>query len=384
MNPAKIKILHVLSDINFGAGPANSLITIIKYLPSDLYISYIAVREQGELTDELDRRNIHYIILNLPKPVGIKTLYFILRLVIAVVKMVCFAKKNKIDLIHVNQARAIWGIVTGRITGIPIIFHAREFLANDMHKRFLIRYSTKIIAISNAVAKSYQINNNKKEKEKISVVYNAVDIDRFNSENSEKLLRNKFQIDIEAPLILMVSKLSENKGHLDFVAACALVKKRFPKACFALVGGELPGHESYAEEVRKAVIKENFDGSFRFFGFQQRVEQFIGMADIVVQPSIVEDALGRVPLEAMAMGKPVVATAVGGIPEIVEDGVTGFLVPKENPEALAAGIIKLLNDKELCRKFGEVGKERIYQHFNARKHAEEISRIYWEVVENAG
>lgn len=375
-----IRILHILSDTHTGAGPANSLLTLLDYLPSNQYKSYVALREAGTLSDELRERTIRCLFLSLPKPVGVDAFYFFSRFPCAVLYLVSFIRKHKIDVVHVHQCQSIWGLIAGRLAGVSIVFHAREMLGNRFYKRALLHLPTQIIAISKAVASWLNKGASHSVKSKISVVYNAVDLKRFDPAKCNGTVRGELGIGHNVPMVIMVSKLVENKGHLDFVKSCMLVKEQYHEAVFAIVGGELPRHEWYAEKVKRTVNEAGLTKVLHLVGFRRDVEKFLAASDVVVQPSTWEEPLGRVPLEAMALGKPVVATAVGGIPEVVVDGVTGYLVPKGDPEALATRIIKLLSNSGLRRRFGEAGRRRICEQFNARNYASDITKIYREVV----
>ncbi len=272
---------------------------------------------------------------------------------------------------------SVWGLIAGKLAGIPVVLHAREILENRLFYQILLRLSAQTIAISNAVKACLLRNVPSYPERRISVVYNAADLTRFHPEKSDgKRLRAEWGIPENAPLVLMVSKLIEIKGHLDFVKSCALSRKRFPDAVFMVVGGDMPGHEAYAEKVRQAVHEHQLEDAFHFAGFQRDVERFLGAADVVVQPSTCEEGLGRVAIEAMAMEKPVVATQAGGLPEVVRDGITGYIVPKNDPDALAGRTIALLEAPELRAKMGQAGRIRAHQQFGVPEHVASVAGIY--------
>lgn len=373
----KIRVLHVISDTYSVTGPANSLLTLMDHLPRNRYDAYVALREAGSLSAELAARKGKYFFLSLPKPSGLNALRFLLNLPLAIRRLVRFARQHRIDLIHVHQSVSLWGLIAGKLAGIPVVLHAREILENRLFYQILLGLSAQTIAISNAVRACLIRNVPNCPECRISVVYNAADLTRFRPDNADaKCLRSEWGILKDAPLVLMVSKLIEIKGHLDFVKSCALCQKRFPNAVFMIVGGDMPGHEAYAERVRQAVREYQLEDAFHFAGFQREVERFLGAADVVVQPSICEEGLGRVAIEAMAMGKPVVATHAGGLPEVVQDGITGYIVPKNDHEALAGRIIAFLENPDLCAKMGQAGRVRAHQQFGVLEHVASVAEIY--------
>lgn len=375
-----MNVLHVISDTYNTTGPANSLLTLLDSFPLERYNSAVALRETGSLHSELEKRGVQNFTLSLPKPAGLNALFFCLNLPLAVVKMVAFIKRNKIDLIHVHQSQSLWGLIAGKVAGVPVVFHVREIMRNRNIQRLILSLSTRIVAISRAVENSFSQLGSPSSREKISVVYNAVDLDRFDPAKQNSSVRNKWGVPEQVPLVLLVSKLIGNKGHLDFIRSYSLVKEKFPEVEYMIVGGEMPGHEAYAQEVRSLVTELGHGDTIHLAGSQSDVVQFLAASDIVVQPSTCEEGLGRVPIEAMALAKPVVATAVGGIPEVVVDGETGYLVPKHDPNALSGGILKLLGDSELRKNFGQAGYNRAHSLFNAPKHVDLIAQIYDELI----
>ncbi len=373
----KIRILHVISDTYSFTGPANSLLALTDHLPRNRYDAYVALREPGSLSSDLEARKEKYFFLSLPKPSGLNALRFILNLPLAIQRLVRFIAQHRIDLIHVHQSVSVWGLIAGKLAGIPVVLHVREILENRLFYKMLFALSSQTIAISNAVRACLIRNVPNCSERRISVVYNAADLTHFHPKKSDgKELRAEWGIPENARLVLMVSKLIEIKGHLDFVKSCALSRKRFPDAVFMIVGGDMPGHEAYAEKVRQAVHEHLLEDVFHFAGFQRDVERFLGAADVVVQPSTCEEGLGRVAIEAMAMEKPVVATQAGGLPEVVRDGITGYIVPKNDPETLASRITKLLEDPKLCAKMGKAGRAIAHQQFGVPEHVASVAGIY--------
>ena len=138
----RINVLHVISDTYNITGPANSLLTLLDYFPPARYHSSVALRETGSLHAELENRGIPSLVLSLPKPSGLKALVFCLNLPFAVAKLVWFVKRHKIDLVHVHQSQSLWGLIAGKIAGIPVVFHVREIMKNRRIQRLILKYST--------------------------------------------------------------------------------------------------------------------------------------------------------------------------------------------------------------------------------------------------
>ena len=188
-------------------------------------------------------------------------------------------------------------------------------------------------------------------------------------------VRREMSLSFDWPLIVHVARLAkQNKGHRFMFAAMTIIAKHFPNA-HLLVVGDGPLRESLEATSRDLGVASNV----HFVGAHRDVGRFYAAADIVVLPSILE-TFGNVSIEAMAFGKPVVASRVGGIPEVVIDGQTGLLVPPKDPNAIAAAILQLLRDPALRQRMGEAGRARMQKHFTMDRVAREVETVYARLV----
>ena len=171
-----------------------------------------------------------------------------------------------------------------------------------------------------------------------------------------------------------VGRLSEEKRHVDLLKAFAIVLRKFPKATLLIVGdGYL---RSYLEDLS---VKLNISDSVNFVGFQENVFRFLTNIDVFVLPSRTEGA-GISILEAMAVGLPIVATKVGGIPEVVTDNITGLLVNPYDISNLAKAISKLLSKPELIISMGENGREKVFREFDPKRFVDQHEHIYKSLI----
>jgi glycosyltransferase involved in cell wall biosynthesis len=179
----------------------------------------------------------------------------------------------------------------------------------------------------------------------------------------------------DAGVILYVANLFPYKGHLDLVGAAATVTARFPKARFVLAGRE----EGTGAQVRNRIEALGLGDQVRLLGPREDIPALMAAASLVAHPSH-EEGFSNTILEAMAAGKAVVATAVGGIPEAVEDGVTGILVPPRRPERMAEALLSLLEDPAGARAMGEAGRRRVLEQFPLGKMVREIEALYDDLL----
>jgi glycosyltransferase involved in cell wall biosynthesis len=207
---------------------------------------------------------------------------------------------------------------------------------------------------------------------KYSKIYSGIDLKRFRPMDAapQDGLRAQLGLQDRDRVVGFVSKLWEGKGHAVALEAMVTVVESIPHAKLLLVG------EGPLEEELRAMSRVlGIGGSVIFAGFRTDLPQILSLCDICILPSFFE-GMGRVLLEAGACGRAVVASRVGGIPEIVENGATGSLVPPEDPAALSREILCLLGDPGLAQMMGERARQRIGEMFSSETMVREIVAVY--------
>jgi glycosyltransferase involved in cell wall biosynthesis len=177
----------------------------------------------------------------------------------------------------------------------------------------------------------------------------------------------------------LIGRISPWKGQHIFIQAAKLVNKRFPQARFVIIGAALFGEQQYEKEVRQLPQELGVEQIVEFAGFCKDVNLALGNLDLVVHASTKGEPFGQVIIEGMAAGKPVVATNGGGVPEIVEDGETGLLVPMGDATAMAEAICQILETPERARAMGRKGRERVAAHFTMDQTARRVEAVYEEM-----
>lgn len=212
------------------------------------------------------------------------------------------------------------------------------------------------------------------------LVYNAIDADDFanHDHNAAIEVRSELGFSSCVHLVAAAGRLSPEKGHRYLVEAVAELGSDGPEAVFAFCGDGVCRRELESLADRLGVA-----GRCRFLGFRHDLKRIFHAMDLLVLPSLTE-GLPNVILEAFACAKPVVATAVGGVPEIVEDGVNGVLVPPRRPDLLARAIRSCLADPQRLRAMGARGREKVRSEFTFEKQAERLEAIYDEVLARHG
>ncbi|MEX2115506.1 MAG: glycosyltransferase family 4 protein [Bacteroidota bacterium] len=193
--------------------------------------------------------------------------------------------------------------------------------------------------------------------------------------SSRKHGRSVFQLPNNSLLVGFIGRLDKQKGCEEFIRAAAIVRKSAPKSLFILAGEETHGEPGYADSLRSLSDSLGLKQHIRFLPFTREVPLFLASLDVLAVPSYSE-TFGYVAIEGMAMGLPVVGTNAGGLPEIIVDGETGFLVPPRNPEELARPIISLLKKPALRKAMGTKGQKRVKERFDFRKNIKMLEALF--------
>jgi glycosyltransferase involved in cell wall biosynthesis len=292
-----------------------------------------------------------------------------------------FIRAQSIDhgarLIHVNTSAVLAGAIIGRPRGARVVWHVHEIVVRPRAAAMLFRAlpplgADRVIAISHAVAAHLIAPGPLRRR--IVTIWNGL---------PPREAPIAMRTTNGSPLVAFVGRLNQWKGAGVFVDAAAVVAGAHPTARF-LIAGDAPEGEAWREEA--------MDHRIRATGLEDRIERIgrvedatavMDRAAIVVVPSTWPEPFGLVIAEAMQAGCAVVASAHGGATELVADGVSGLLVPPDDPEALAGAISRLLDDPATRRRLGEAGRARIAAHFSLAASVEAVDRLY-RGIERAG
>lgn len=298
-------------------------------------------------------------------------------------------RRERVSILHAHSAKA--GLV-GRLAAVcartPVVFftvHNSIFYAEwpeykkgffALAEKVLARRTYRIITVSEALRQELIAREGLKPGQVVTV-YNGINPEEFQVAESREALRRRLGLPAEAPLVGIVTRLAPQKGLRYLIEAAAL----FPpeeRLVFVVVGdGPLRA------ELQELAEKSGVGSHFVFTGVRRDVPLILGALDLLVLPSVTE-GLGLILLEAMAASLPVVATAVGGVPEVVLDGETGVLVPPRDPAALAGAIAGLLRAPERARRLGAAGRERVARLFTVERMVGQISALYREALAAQG
>ncbi len=381
----KIKVAQVITRMDRG-GSSDIVRLILKYADTDLYDLKLVLgrtrdpsEETREFLDAFKERviEIPHLIRN------INPLFDL----IALKELFTVFKNERFDIIHTHTAKAGFiGRIAGRLSGrSKTIYMTHGHIFYGYFNKFVSAiivaleriaglFTDRLIALT-ALEKSDFTTRRVINPSKISVIHSGLELERYrNPKEDARDLRSRFNINKFDAVVGMVGRLVHVKGPEYFIKSAKDVIKSVPNVRFLIVGdGELRDNlKSLAREL-------NVDRSIVFIEWQEDVKDILSIMDILVVPSL-NEAVGRIIIEAGACGVPAVATNVGGIPEIVKDKLTGILVPSQSPEALAEAISSLLNNKVYLDEMREALKIWIDNKFSAERMVGEIMDIYKELL----
>ena len=296
-------------------------------------------------------------------------------------------KEQDTEVLHTNSLKAfVLGAIAGRLQGVKVIWHVRDRIADDYlpHRVvWMMRHLAKIlphfvIANSRATLETVQL----KDKPPAMVIGSGVDLSKFlpsgaaaTSPDEPNTARSK--------IVGLVGRICPWKGQHIFIEAAALVHARYPNVRFQIIGAALFREHDYDLELRRTVEEQRLERVVEFMGFQSDVARAISGLDILVHASTVGEPFGQVIVQGMACELPVIATNGGGVPEIVQDGVTGLLVPMGDAPAMADAICRLLEDGSSARNMGVLGRKRAVEHFTFERSTQKLMDVCERVIGRA-
>jgi glycosyltransferase involved in cell wall biosynthesis len=275
--------------------------------------------------------------------------------------------------------------LAAKMARIPHIWHVRESFGEfgplwRFYQRYMVWLSTKIICVSTPIAGQFE----QKNLEKIHVIHNGFPVDEFPAIKPDRVdqFRVRYGVSEARYLIGVVGRIKfQRKGQEVFVKAAHLLRDKFPDARFLCIGSPFPGNESHLVQLLSLIRELGLDGYVLYTGDVEDIKAAIIALDILVLPSVQPEPFGGVVIEAMALSRPVVATAIGGSIEQVVDGVTGYLVRPGDPDSLASAIEKLLAADEHRRAVGEAGRKRFLETFEFKPFYQKILDLYKQVIQ---
>ena len=373
----KTGILFITDILIVKFGAEKNLYQVVTNLDKSKFSPVVCCLEGNGLVKEFLEENIKVVNIRLKRIYGLRAF----KALITLKKVV---QKENIGIIATyHESSDFIGLVLGLICGIPVVSNRRNMGYNLKTRHILIyriinKLFRQMITVSDAV-KDRIIKEQKASQKLIQTIYNGIDVEEFVSKSKNEK-GNLTTLNMNEPIVGIVAGLRGIKGQKYFLDAAHEVHKAHPKTQFLIVGTHLKGDEDYSwPKLEDYATKLGVSEKVIYLGLRKDVPYIMSLLDVSVLSSLSEGFSNTI-LESMAAGKPVVATDVGGNPEAIVDGETGFLVPPKDPKALAKEIIRLLENKPLAQKMGSAGRERVRQYFTLEGMIKKYELIYESIL----
>ena len=359
-------VLYVESGSGNG-GAATCLASMLQFLDRNVYRPIVAYYNLGVGIQRIQSLGIETV----PLPAG-RRLWRLLRLI----------QTRRVDLIHNNDDlySQMPTMVAVALTRVPCVCSLRMTRPLTRRERLWVPLVRRFVAVSEPTRQAFVETGIPADR--IDTIWDGIDPERFS------LKRRAGTVPLSAGLVLDPSKLTVGlvgrlipiKGIREFLDAARLIVDRLRSVQFVLVGSDPMSGEPHMQKWKAQVRRLGLTRQVVFTGWRSDVDAITPLFDVAVQASKYWEGLGTSLLEAMACGKPVVATRIGGVPDVVKDGVTGLLVPPGDSRALAEAVLTLLRDDGLRRRMGEAGRRRVEQLFDQRRLIKDVEQLYAQVL----
>jgi len=367
---AGIKNILMVIETGGPGGAETVLLQLARYLDPKRYNPRVVLLKTGWLSSQLNENNVETVIIPSKRSCDILFLAQLIREV----------RNFKADIIHSHLPGAnLYSCLAGALTRTPVIttYHGELFLPGDINKYSGLKYmllrslASRIVLVADYLRHDF-VNIARFPEEKLSVIYNGISIGEHDQSFDSTSKRASLEIKPDEPVVGIVANLRPPKGYEYFIESCWLVTRELPGVKFLVVG---QGEGKIRQKLEELISQYQLQDNVRLLGFRSDVPELLRIFDIFVLSSISE-GLPLSAVEAMAACKPVVATKVGGLPELVKNGESGFLVPPKDASSLAEKILLVLNDSQLRATMGQKGRQIVASTFSVENMVNNYQQLY--------
>lgn len=375
----KIKVMHVVHSLGNGDGIAQVVFSLITNLSKERFdASVCCLVSGGILAEQMENAGIEVNILNGRSEVSLRAVFSNIS---AIIKLAYLIRRKKIDILHAHEFfPATLGRVAAIIARVPVIFltlHNIDYWKKWHHRlvdKILASFTDKIVTNSYAVKNDVCVKSGISE-EKFVVVHNGIDLKKFSYTTSGNGLKRELGLKNGEYIIGTVGRWAKQKGYQYLIEASRIARSVRRDIRFVIVGGDAHPSESVKDELFKLNDNLNEGDRVIFTGSRTDIPALISIFDIFVFPSLWE-GFGLAFVEAMAMGKPVIASEIGPVSEIVKHHQTGLLVPCGDAKAIANAVIELIENKEMAESMGRSGRKHVESFLSVEGMTKKYDELY--------
>lgn len=392
------KVLFYESGSGFG-GSAVSLYRLTKYLDRGLYKPIAVVHGIGPRISKMAQDGVPVHTTRLYRVVsgsmrlseGFSSIPllkpacfysdFLLNTLVNCFLIIRIIKRNNVDFVHLNNGifENFPALLAAQLSGIPCISHVRGTEELTRIERVCGKRVDGFITLNSAM---YNLYRGVFGEGKVFMILNGVDLDEFKGLDQHRL-RSEFKIPEGSVIVGTIARLIPGKGLPEFLKAAAQVARVRKDVLFFIVGDDPLKNHLFEQELRLLALKEDLNGRVVFTGWRNDVLDVMAGLDLVVQCSTFPEGMSLTPIEAAALGKPVITSDVPGYSDSVEDGVTGFIVPAGNTEMLSRRILDVIQNRDLGLTLGMNGKNKVLRELDVRFTVKKIEEIYQQIFDKA-
>jgi len=367
-------------------GADKAILELISNFPKN-YRPIVVVHEDGPFKEILEEKRILVIKCSVIKVKrGILKPNFFLNLPFDYIKSVNTIKRalgnEKIDLIHSNATSVFLGAFMSFFLRIPHIWHIHEIIENPKRIAYLypkiVSFFSDFVIFNSHATSNHFTSKNEKLLKKSSIIYNGQsrNIDFLDNNSISLIRKNDFKITREKIIIGLIGRISKIKGQFLLLESFKTLTKKYSNIHLVFVGSTVTNQEYLLEKLKLKVREYGLEKDVSFLDFRRNIWPIYDALDIVVVPSVEPESFGLVATEAMLSKKPVVASRIGGLKEIVVCNETGFLFEPKNKEDLAQKLSFLIEFPQKRLSMGEKGNEIVKEKFTTQKYVLLIQKTY--------
>lgn len=388
----KIKVLHISPYMKedaknaFSGGVGRCIELMAKGYDREKYEMILAISDTvDEFLPGIDIKTFKIKMRHVRRSRNpLKWLLDFISFTITIAQLVKIIKEEKIDIVHSQTGGSLYSCLAAKISGIKCVQNIREYRIKypKITCRIIVHYlnlfADSIICDAQMITDLFVVRG--KPISKAITLHNAVDLIEYDPRISGNRVRQEFGLRNDQPVVGFVGRFDPYKGIEYFIEAAKRIAVKRPDVRFLLVGGlDNRKYASYQDKILSLAKTKELSNKLILAGIRRDLPNVLAAMDIFVFPSIF-DSGPRIPLEAMAMGKPVIATSSGGVVEEVVDGETGIIVPIKDPEAIADAVYLLLNDLAKLKMMGNNARSRIEKYFSQRHYISVVEDIYQNLL----
>ena len=378
-NDKKIRIMYFIGSLQLG-GAERQLAELAVRLDKNLFdIEICCIAQGGPLIDYVKNHGVKVSIFQAYLLKGKYNPLSYIHIIRETWRIFRHIRKQRPDIVHAFLYTAyIIGVLCAQLARIPIIIASRRSLGYFKETNFIkqplenfVNLFTHHVLVNSKAVQEDVLRRERIDPHKIKLIYNGVDLERFQTKVERNEVLRELGIPPERVIVGVVANLIHYKGHRELIEAARIIKQQVPSIAFIFVGRD----GGIKKDLENMLREYQLEDTIFFTNDRTDIPRLMQGFDIAALASH-EEGFSNVILEAMATGLPMVATNVGGNPEAVVDGETGYIVPPRNPEALAETLLRLIENPGLRTQMGENGRQRVAEHFSIQRLIKDMQAFY--------